>query len=283
MANLFARLGFNYTDTNSDITPLADDVKKTLDIMPKMLQDWQVSDLSANTANGYFLNPCANVTSNIWNVSNTLVSVTNELTGTGNLTGLWAQINSTLNAISNNVTSNTQAGDFLAHTNRISGVISFQTSVNENTENLPFYDTAMQTGKALVTLIYQTDGIQNNAPIMGNFTSLFVANTLSGLYNTINSYVTTVNNSISISGGPPPTPYINTSNLTFNTVNAIATSANSINSTFYTRRTHDEDFFKNSTQLLLDYNKVNGIGTGSSEQYLIKNYIGTDKLKSRLS
>jgi len=282
MANLFARLGFNYTDTNSDITPLTNDVKKTLDVMPKMLQDWQVADLSANTANGYFLNPCANVTSNIWNVSNTLVSVTDGLIGTGNLTNLWAQINSTLADISNNATSNTQAGDFLSHTDRISGVTSFQTSVNENTENLPFFDTAMQTGKALVTLIYQTDGIQNNAPIMGNFTSLFVANTLSGLYNTINSYVTTVNNSITISGGPPPTPFIYTSNLTFNIVNAIATSANSINSTFYTRRTHDEQFFKNSADLLTDFNKINDIGSGSSEQYLITNYIGTDKLKSRL-
>jgi len=283
MANLFARLGFNYTDTNSDITPLTNDVKKTLDVMPKMLQDWQVADLSANTANGYFLNPCANVTSNIWNVSNTLVSVTDGLIGTGNLTNLWAQINSTLADISNNATSNTQAGDFLSHTDRISGVTSFQTSVNENTENLPFFDTAMQTGKALVTLIYQTDGIQNNAPIMGNFTSLFVANTLSGLYNTINSYVTTVNNSITISGGPPPTPFIYTSNLTFNIVNAIATSANSINSTFYTRRTHDEQFFKNSADLLTDFNKINDIGSGSSEQYLITNYIGTDKLKSRLA
>jgi len=283
MSSLFARLGFNYTDTNSDITPLADDVKKTLDSMPKMLQDWQVNDLSANTANGFFLNPCANVTSNIWNVSNTLVSVTNGLIGTGNLTSLWAQINSTLNAISNNATSNTQAGDFLSHTNRISGVTSFQTSVNENTANLPFYDTALQRGKALMTLIYQTDGIQNNAPIMGNFTSLFVANTLSGFYNTINSYVTTVNNSISVSGGPPPTPYIYTSNLTYNTVNAIATAANSINSTFYTRRTHDEDFFKNSGDLLTDYNRIRNVGSGSSEQYLITNYIGTDKLNSRLA
>ena len=283
MANLFARLGFNYTDTNSDITPLADDVKKTLDIMPKMLQDWQVSDLSANTANGYFLNPCANVTSNIWNVSNTLVSVTNELTGTGNLTGLWAQINSTLMNISNNATSNTQAGDFLEHTNRISGITSIYSELNDKTVELPFYDTALQNGKALISLLYQTDGIQNNAPIMGHFTSILVANTLSGLYNTINSYVTTVNNSITISGGPPPTPYIYTSNLTYNTVNAIATAANSINSTFYTRRTHDEQFFKNSVDLLTDFNKISDIGSGSSEKYLIKNYIGTDKLNSRLA
>ena len=283
MANLFARLGFNYTDTNSDITPLSTDVVRTLDSMPKLLQDWQANDIAANTANGYFINPCANVTSNIWNLSNTLVTVTQSLQGSGNLTNLWAQINSTLMNISNNATSNTQAGDFLEHTNRISGVTSIYSELDDKTLELPFYDTALQNGKALISILYQTDGIQNNAPIMGHFTSILVANTLSGLYNTINSYVTTVNNSITISGGPPPTPFISTSNLTFNTVNAIATSANSINSTFYTRRTHDEDFFKNSTQLLLDYNKVNGIGTGSSEQYLIKNYIGTDKLKSRLA
>jgi hypothetical protein len=282
MANLFARLGFNYTDTNSDITPLSKDVVRTLDSMPKMLQDWQANDIAANTAGGYFTNPCANVTFDIWNLSNTLVTVTESLQGSGNLTGLWAQINLTLADISNNATSNTQAGDFLEHTNRISGVTSIYSELDDKTVQLPFYDTALQNGKALVSILYQTDGIQNNAPIMGHFTSILVANTLSGLYNTINSFVTTVNNSISISGGPPPTPFISTSNLTFNTVNAIATAANSINSTFYIRRTHDEDFFKNSTQLLLDYNKVNGIGTGSSEQYLIKNYIGTNKLKSRL-
>jgi hypothetical protein len=66
-------------------------------------------------------------------------------------------------------------------------------------------------------------------------------------------------------------------------VNSIATTANSANSIFYERRVHDEQFFKNSTALLTDYKKVRGIGkSGQAESYLIENFIGSDKLLSRL-
>jgi hypothetical protein len=66
-------------------------------------------------------------------------------------------------------------------------------------------------------------------------------------------------------------------------VNAIATTANTANSIFYDRRKHDEQFYKNSIDILNDYKKVRGIGnSGQSEDYLIKNYIGSDKLLSRL-
>jgi len=76
---------------------------------------------------------------------------------------------------------------------------------------LPHYETATQTGKALISLIYQTDGISNNAPIMGNFTSLFVANDLIVIYNTMSTYANIVNNSVVItgSGGPGRSIYYN--------------------------------------------------------------------------
>ena len=132
-------------------------------------------------------------------------------------------------------------------------------------------------------LIYQTDGISNNAPIMGNFTSLFVANDLIVIYNTLSTYANIVNNSITTTIDPMTFLPINTSNLTYNVVNSIATTANSANSIFYERRVHDEQFFKNSIDLLTDYKKVRGIGkSGQAESYLIENYIGSDKLLSRL-
>ena len=283
MATLFSRLNYTFTDPNSVISPLSNDVKRTLNGMPKMLEPWQAEDLATSNTGGYFVNPCANITTNIWTTSNTLVSVANNVQGSGNLTGLWTQIHTTLSYISNSSTGNTQAGDFLEHTNRISGVTSIDVSADQGVANLPHYETATQTGKALVSLIYQTDGISNNAPIMGNFTSLFVANDLIVIYNTLSTYANIVNNSITTTIDPLTFLSINTSNLTYNVVNSIATTANSANSIFYERRVHDEQFFKNSTDLLTDYKKVRGISkSGQAESYLIENFIGSDKLLSRL-
>ena len=284
MTTLFSRLNYTFTDPNSVISPLSNNVKRTLDGMPKMLEPWQAEDLATSNTGGYFVNPCANITTNIWTTSNTLVSVANNVQGSGNLTGLWTQINTTFSYISNSPTGNTQAGDFLAHTNRISGVTSITVSADQGVANLPHYDTAVQTGKAMVSLIYQTDGVSNNAPIMGNFTSLFVANDLTTIYNTMSTYATTINNSITISGsGSEMDPFIRTSNLSYGVVNAIATTANSANSIFYERRIHDEQFYKNSIDILSDYKKVRGIGnSGQAENYLIQNYIGSNKLLSRL-
>ena len=283
MATLFSRLNYTFTDPNSVISPLSNNVKRTLDGMPKFLEPWQAEDLATSNTGGYFVNPCANITTNIWTTSNTLVSVANNVQGSGNLTGLWTQIHTTLSYISNSPTGNTQAGDFLAHTNRISGVTSIDVSADQGVANLPHYETATQTGKALVSLIYQTDGISNNAPIMGNFTSLFVANDLIIIYNTLSTYANIVNNSITTTIDPMTFLPINTSNLTYNVVNSIATTANSANSIFYERRVHDEQFFKNSSDLLIDYKKVRGIGnSGQAESYLIENFIGSNKLLSRL-
>ena len=283
MTTLFSRLNYTFTDPNSVISPLSNNVKRTLDGMPKMLEPWQAEDLATSNTGGYFVNPCANITTNIWTTSNTLVSVANNVQGSGNLTGLWTQIHTTLSYISNSSTGNTQAGDFLAHTNRISGVTSIDVSADQGVANLPHYETATQTGKALVSLIYQTDGISNNAPIMGNFTSLFVANDLIIIYNTLSTYANIVNNSITTTIDPMTFLPINTSNLTYNVVNSIATTANSANSIFYERRIHDEQFFKNSSDLLIDYKKVRGIGnSGQAESYLIENFIGSNKLLSRL-
>ena len=283
MATLFSRLNYTFTDPNSVISPLSDDVKRTLDGMPKMLESWQAEDLATSNTGGYFVNPCANITTNIWTTSNTLVSVANNVQGSGNLTGLWTQIHTTLSYISNSSTGNTQAGDFLEHTNRISGITSIAVSADQGVANLPHYETATQTGKALVSLIYQTDGISNNAPIMGNFTSLFVANDLIVIYNTLSTYANIVNNSITTTIDPMTFLPINTSNLTYNVVNSLATTANSANSIFYERRVHDEQFFKNSSDLLIEYKKVRGIGnSGQAESYLIENFIGSDKLLSRL-
>jgi hypothetical protein len=283
MTTLFSRLNYTFTDPNSVISPLSNNVKRTLDGMPKMLEPWQAEDLATSNTGGYFVNPCANITTNIWTTSNTLVSVANNVQGSGNLTGLWTQIHTTLSYISNSSTGNTQAGDFLAHTNRISGVTSIDVSADQGVANLPHYETATQTGKALISLIYQTDGISNNAPIMGNFTSLFVANDLIVIYNTMSTYANIVNNSITTTIDPMTFLPINTSNLTYSVVNSIATTANSANSIFYERRVHDEQFYKNSTDVLNDYKKVRGIGnSGQSENYLIENFIGSNKLLSRL-
>jgi len=136
-------------------------------------------------------------------------------------------------------------------------------------------------------LVYQVDGREDNAPMLGSFTSILVANTISDYANTIVTYPNTINASITVStSGTPPDPVIttNTSNLTYNTVNSIAEFANTLYTLLHDRRVHDENFYTTSNQLVSEAKNVRKyVNLGASENSLVQNLVGTDKLKSRLA
>ena len=282
MATLFDRTGFNFTDTSGTIAVLPNTAIQQMNAAPALVSSqWMKDDLVNNDITGYYKNPVANSCNIIWNTANTLVSIANNLQGIANTTALWTTIYTTLGNI---VDANTEMVQFINHTNRISGVVPI--TANTEAAAKPCLEQALQVGRALTYLVYQVDGREDNAPMLGSFTSILVANTISDYANTIVTYPNTINASITVStSGTPPDPVIttNTSNLTYNVVNSIATTANSANSIFYERRIHDEQFFKNSSDLLIDYKKVRGIGnSGQAESYLIENFIGSNKLLSRL-
>ena len=283
MATLFDRTGFNFTDTSGTITTLPNTSIQQLNTAPALVPNqWMKDDLINNDSTGYYKNPVANSCNIIWNTANTLWGIANNLQGTANTTPLWTTIYTTLGNI---VDANTEMVQFINHTNRISGVVSI--TANTDAANKPCLEQAMQIGKALTYLIYQVDGREDNAPMLGSFTSILVANTISDYANTIVAYPNTINASITVStSGTPPDPIIttNTSNLTYNTVNSIAEFANTLYTLLHDRRVHDENFYTTSNELVNEAKNIRRYSNlGASESSLVDNLVGTDKLKSRIA
>jgi len=286
MANLFDKTGFNFNDTTGTITTLPNTAINRLNTVPSLLpSQWMIDDLNNNDTGGYHVNPVANSCNTIWSSSNTLITITSGLQGSGNLTSLWTTITTDLQAIAGYNVTTGQMQEYLDHTYRISGVVPI--TANVDAASKPHLEQAIQIGRALMYLIYQTDGREDNAPMLGSFTSILVANTINEYANVIVSYANTINASITVTtSGTPPDPVVTTrtSNLNYDTVNTIATSANSLNSFLYTRRVHDENFYTKSGELVNEAKSISRYASlGSSETSLIDNLVGSDKLKSRLA
>jgi hypothetical protein len=283
MATLFDRTGFNFIDTSGTIAVLPNTAIQQMNAAPALVSSqWMKDDLVNNDITGYYKNPVANSCNTIWNTANTLWGIANNLQGVANTTALWTTIYTTLGNI---VDANTEMVQFINHTNRISGVVPI--TANTDAANKPCLEQAMQIGRALTYLIYQVDGREDNAPMLGSFTSILVANTISDYANTIVTYPNTINASITVStSGTPPDPVIttNTSNLTYNTVNSIAEFANTLYTLLHDRRVHDENFYTTSNELVSEARSIRRYSSlGVSEDSLVQNFIGTDKLKSRLA
>jgi hypothetical protein len=295
MATLFDRLQYNFTDTYGDITTLPDAATAQINSMPTILTTWARDDIINNTASGYFINPCANSSNIILSTTNTLVNIVSTMTGTFSsnptINNKFITIATTLkNIVGHDTDGNTvnwrasnkpdTLGKFLRHTNRLSGVDTIITTEIEQTANLPHYETASGIGKAVMFITHQSDGISNNSPMLGSFTSILIANTVRDYANTLNTYYTTI-----ISSNARDIPQnSNTSNLTLATLNTISDFANTMNTSFNERRLHDENFYTNSLTLLTEVSNMSKFSNyGSSEKGLIDGFIGSDKLKIRLA
>ncbi len=177
-----------------------------------------------------------------------------------------------------------QIVQFINHTNRISGVVSI--TANTDAADKPYLEQAMQIGRALTYLIYQVDGREDNAPMLGSFTSILIANTINDYANVVVTYANTINNSITITTETVGEDVITTkvSNLSYAAVNSIAVVANTLNTLFLERRVHDENFYTKSNELVDEAKNIRRYSNlGASESSLVDNLIGTDKLKSRLA
>ena len=281
MATLFDRTGFNFTDTSGTITTLPNTAIQQLNTAPALVPNqWMRDDLINDDTTGYYVNPVANSCNIIWNTANTLVSIANNLQGIANTTALWTTIYTTLGNI---VDANTEMVQFINHTNRISGVVPI--TANTDAADKPHLEQAMQIGRALTYVIYQVDGREDNAPMLGSFTSILIANTINDYVNVIVTYANTINNSITITTETVGEDVITTkvSNLSYAAVNSIASTANTLNTLFLERRIHDENFYTKSNELVNEAKNIRRYeNLGASEDNLVQNLIGSDKLKSRL-
>jgi hypothetical protein len=264
MANIFGRLGYNFESTGDQVIEFSDKTTRTMNSVPKLLDDWQFEAVQNSDMDGYLQNPVQPITTSI-------ISICTEIaTESNNVVELIEVFNSS------NGISLVSGPMFLAHTDRISGLVEIVSDENQelDTSQLPHLDTAMAIGKSLTYIINQSDGIQNNAPIMGSFTSILIEDDLTPLRDAIIDYPTLIADSVTG----------NTSSLTAGQISEILSDLSAISNTLTTRRTHDENFFTNSKEVLADFSKMKKFkDMGQSEKNLTTNYIGTDKLNSKYS
>lgn len=278
MSSIYGRLGYNPEYGNSGVSDFTPEVQKKIDSMPPLLSEWQMNDLAANTTTGYFQNPCAPIANNLMTAANSIIAASNNVSNLSSLITASKLLSGypavyIFDEIQGNVlVSAAIAGEgpqFRDHTDRISGVVQ----PNANTINMPHYSSALSMGKILIYLVAQSDGIQNNSPIMGNFTSLFIANTLQSYSNTINTYASIVSSNTNS----------NTTSLTPAQVTMMANTVNTVVTLMSTRRISDNTFYTNSQRVMNDYASVDIFSNlGASEEDLLS-MIGTSKLQERLN
>lgn len=258
--SVFDRLGYNFDSTQFGTAIDFTDGEKQLYNGQTFLYQWQIDDLANNTVSGYFQNPLSN------NLS-TLTTITTTIKNTANSIYIAYTISDpTLSAVANALvlSANTllnEISSFTSHTNNLSNVTQ---STNKLTT--PDYQSAVALGRQVLTIVNQTDNLQNNAPILGNFTSLTIGSTLAS------NVITLTDDAASMNVLP-----------TSASINTIIQHVQGSYSVMNQRRTGDVSFYQNSVALVQDFRTItqfNNLGVTSS--YLLNNLIGTPKLVSNL-
>ena len=265
MTSLFDRLQFNFDQTKFGAgTTLSEESVNTIsDAATDIeLSDWQLNDLANNNVitTKYFINPVANVCDNFGaNLSNLITSIsTLSVIDSDSL----ALLNSSFNCM-------IQIDRFKSHTDNVSGVAETTAS-----NTIPCYSTAIDTGQMLLTILNKTDGMANSLPAMGSFTSIFIEPELNANNVSLGSNCQIYINSVSS----------NTTNLSSSAITSIKNVVDNLNGFLYTRWSHDWAFYGNSVSLLNDYFKIDNLNNiGSTQSYLIDNYIGTETIKTDIA
>jgi len=280
--SVYARLGFN--SANPTINALSENyttnVNTQMTILPSLLRPWQVNALASNTVSNFFVNPVANITQEIWNTSNTLVSLTNGLFAdppNASVNVAVANVYSTSSILSSNT-----ANSYLYITNKQSNVIP-----PDSDTTTPHYTTATAQGKMLSYITSQSDGVANTSVIMGNFSSVTLGNTLANLYSTMTYFTNILANSltahtITYGEGEGTTYY--TTNVSTANAQALQNVVSTINfvMTYYPQQ--DSQFFQNSSNLVQQYGVLSQFNNlGQSQNFLLNNYIGSPSLLANLN
>lgn len=289
--SIFKRLEFNFD--GAGVLEMSSNVASFMNTIPTLLQPWQIKDISDNNVGGYHTNPVSGVTQTIRNTCNSLVTLLSSSSSSedgftntiSSVVGTTSQITNLFTTINTNCSSigGTNGGLFIEHTNRISGV----TPIGADADVHPYYSTAMSVGQTIMYLTNQSDGISNNAPIVGSFTSILIGDDLDALELEISSYEETINSSITLTetfDGNGNSSITRTSSLSYDVVNNMCNNIITINTTLSTRRLHDENFFQNSRDVSDEFNTLRSYSSmGQTANNLCQNYVGSAKLLSRIN
>lgn len=273
MASVYGRLGFDFDSNNITIFTLSEEAINHLNTSPSFLPNsWQVNDLAANNTTGYYKNPTANVYTTLYANTNLIFQIANTVFSANTFPLAYNNEGPNLANTANNfmITLN----QFKSHTDNISGVTALA-DAGTAARDFPYRESALGFGKFLIYLTNQTDGISNASPSLGSFTSLFVIDQLDANNTIIYTDRVTLNSSLNVT---------NVSNLTGSAINTIISHIETANTLIDTRRNHDINFFRNSSQVVQDFGKVSQFSNmGPIDSQLANNYIGSDKLVSRLN
>jgi hypothetical protein len=268
-SGVYSTLGYNFDDPNGAVKDFSANSQSYLSTMPAFISAWQAQDIVNNDVGGYFQNPTAPYVNTIINTSNSIVSLFNS--SNNGITGLetvYTNANTLLGT----------AESFLAHTDRLSGITPWQ---GDNT--VPYYQSALNYGKTAVYITNQTDGIINTSPVLGSFTSILVVPQISSNANTIVLDNTIIINSLTSStddGGNT----IFTTSLTSPQISQIENDLANTTILLSSRQTADTTYFTNLKNFIDKFNSIKQFSNlGESGEFLINNYIGTDKLISRIN
>jgi hypothetical protein len=287
MTSIYARLGFDSTNpiANSTVQDFSESVKNQMSLMPPFLNEWQTQDVANANTSGYYQNPLISILSSVYTTANNMVNEKHPITGSSNAISILLA-NTRHNAVTITY-SNTQLlitseyDSFLYHTNRLSNMVPLDTNTT-----LPHYQTAMGVGKMMIYITNKSDGIQNNSPIMGNFTSLYTGNTLTSLQANAATLLITLNNSITVTttGTPPNTITTYSSNISLSNAQDLDDAFSGLLNTMRGARLSDTAFFQNSSAVLDDFNKVREFSKmGQTETQLVTENIGSPKIIERLN
>ena len=268
MSSIYNRLGYNFDTTKfGDDVNLIPSANNFLNNSSINLSQWQVDDIATSTATGYYQNPYSSVLSNITIVLNGMAANCN----TSNITFNAAptQANTLYSSIVNALTA---VSDFTTHTNYISGI-----ERSANTVLYPDLNTALSIGRQVLSLTNKADQTQNNVPVLGSFTSLYIRDDVDSRSNAIIIDSRTLGNSLYVEDG-------NTySNISISSINTIITDVNSLQTLLATRRNGDINFYQNSLAIVRDYQTVLTFSSVGATQNSLLQIVGTTKLKTDLA
>jgi hypothetical protein len=266
--SVYGRLGYNFDSTQfNGADTLSQGVLNYLGNTSIRLSSWQIDDMSNSVVGGYYKNPHQYTLASLSIYLDAIYTTAN----TANLTYSNApDVSSTLLPLL--LSTATSMISFTTHTNNLAGVTR-----SSNTALYPDLGSALAVGRQILNITNTTDSIQNNTPILGNFTSLYTGNTLSSLnISIINNYIT-LNNSISIdmTGNA-------VSNISNSAMNMMISDIQTLQILMDTRRSGDWTFYQNSLAVMQDYQTVLQFSNLGATQNSLITLIGTNKLHSRL-
>lgn len=265
--SVYGRLGYNFNTTQfNGADNLTTGVSTYLKNSSINLSQWQINDIANTSATGYYQNPHQYTLANLSIYLNGIATIANSNNTTFNVAPNGANtLNTALNTLLPSIIS------FTTHTNNLSGLTR-----SSDASLYPDLQNALAIGRQILNITNATDAIQNNTPILGNFTSLYIANTINALSISITNDYNTLNASLTIVSG---NTYSNISNTA---MNVIISHVQTLQTTMDTQRTNDYTFYQNSLAVLKDYQTVSQFSNIGATQNSLITIIGSSKLHSEL-